>query len=33
VATTLPDTKALEPIRQALERRRLLPARHYLMGL
>ncbi|MFF3959406.1 hypothetical protein ACFYY1_40410 [Streptomyces sp. NPDC001890] len=29
-ASTLPDTKALEPIHQALDRRRLLPARHYL---
>ncbi|MFE7393700.1 IS1182 family transposase [Streptomyces sp. NPDC057582] len=29
-ASTLPDTKTLEPIHQALERRRLLPARHYL---
>ncbi|WP_405523431.1 transposase [Streptomyces canus] len=29
-ASTLPDTKALEPIRQALGRRHLLPARHYL---
>ncbi|GAA3475942.1 transposase [Streptomyces yanii] len=29
-ASTLPDTRALEPIHQALERRRLLPARHYL---
>ncbi|MFE5581255.1 IS1182 family transposase [Kitasatospora sp. NPDC056531] len=29
-ASTLPDSKALEPIHQALQRRRLLPARHYL---
>jgi transposase len=29
-ASTLPDTKALEPIHQALHRRRLLPERHYL---
>ncbi|MDH6130598.1 IS1182 family transposase [Kitasatospora sp. GP82] len=29
-ASTLPDTKALEPIHQMLQRRRLLPARHYL---
>ncbi|WP_198047613.1 IS1182 family transposase [Kutzneria sp. 744] len=28
--STLPDTKALEPIHQALKHRRLLPARHYL---
>lgn len=29
-ASTLPDTKALEPIHQALQRRDLLPERHYL---
>ncbi|MFI9276167.1 IS1182 family transposase [Kitasatospora sp. NPDC052896] len=29
-ASTLPDTKALEPIHQSLQRRRLLPSRHYL---
>ncbi|WP_406466535.1 IS1182 family transposase [Streptomyces sp. NBC_01594] len=29
-ASTLPDTKALQPIHQALDRRRLLPNRHYL---
>jgi hypothetical protein len=29
-ASTLPDTKALEPIHQALQRRQLLPKRHYL---
>jgi transposase len=29
-ASTLPDTKALEPVHQALERRQLLPQRHYL---
>ncbi|MFJ2582730.1 IS1182 family transposase [Kitasatospora aureofaciens] len=29
-ASTLPDSKALEAIHQVLQRRRLLPARHYL---
>ncbi|MER5918369.1 transposase [Streptomyces sp. NPDC001982] len=29
-ASTLPDNKALEPIHQALQRRQLLPNRHYL---
>jgi hypothetical protein len=28
--STLPDVKALQPVHQALERRRLLPERHYL---
>ncbi|MGW3660018.1 transposase [Streptomyces sp. NPDC005151] len=28
--STLPDTKALEPVHQGLKRRRLLPKRHYL---
>jgi transposase len=28
-ASTLPDTKALEPLHQALKRRQLLPQRHY----
>ncbi|TJZ91504.1 transposase [Actinacidiphila oryziradicis] len=29
-ASTLPDTKALEPVHQAVDRRQLLPRRHYL---
>jgi transposase len=29
-ASTLPDTKALKPVHQALQRRQLLPERHYL---